>query len=131
MEIHEIITIIASTIAAISGIAVNTSRFRNWFVFTAYRDMSKDKILKNDYVREGFSFNKEVSDTLKSVQLSILRVEILQNIHNTPDKVNVIITLYEEYKKAGGNHYIDEVYAEWFEKYAKKVINKRITKGEK
>lgn len=62
-----------------------------------------------------------------SVNSQIKRVELLQMIHQSPSKALRIEALYKEYKSAGGNSYIDDVFEDWRTsfKQAKKNKNKK------
>jgi len=66
---------------------------------------------------------------LRQTRLAILRVEILTNIYNTPERAAAIEELYEEYQRLGGNHYIKGVMDAWRETYERGVLVKRISQG--
>lgn len=45
--------------------------------------------------------------------LRLRRVEIMQNLQMNPDDAQTIMSLYDEYRKRGGNSYIKERITEW------------------
>lgn len=49
----------------------------------------------------------------KDTQLSLLRLEILDLVHNDPTNIDTILETFDEYKTLGGNHYIDAIIAKW------------------
>jgi hypothetical protein len=95
------IILISSALTAVVAIAALTKKGRDWLI--------KPAVVLG-----------------KENQLSILRVEILLNIHNAPEKIEVIEDLYDEYTKLGGNKYISSVIHTWRDKYANDVIRGRI-----
>lgn len=72
-----------------------------------------------------FLFGDLIAD-VHETRLAVLRVEILTNIYNTPERAAVIEELFEEYKKLGGNYYINSIVQAWRDEYEKPVIKKRI-----
>jgi hypothetical protein len=64
---------------------------------------------------------------LQSLQRSVLRTELLLNIHNTPEKVEIIMGLAHKYfDDLKGNEYMTDVYKEWHESVAKRIIKERV-----
>ncbi|MDL2235462.1 hypothetical protein LJC07_04810 [Christensenellaceae bacterium OttesenSCG-928-L17] len=93
-------------------------------------------------VGKGFAFNNEIIKTLKESNAIMeymrndinrnhtdsLRVELLQLIHNTPEKAEIIEQVFDNYVKNGGNSYMLQVVEEWRKVYGGEVIRRRITK---
>jgi hypothetical protein len=101
MNIVQGLILLSSALTAVVAIAALTKKGRDWLI--------KPAVTLGEQNR-----------------LSILRVEILLNIHNAPEKVEIIEGLYDEYQKLGGNKYISSVIHTWREKYANDVIKERI-----
>ena len=95
----------------------------------------------DSFVGQEFKFNDEIAKSLSGIDATIsemqrslnknrvgnLRIELLQLIHNTPDKGEVIEQVYENYVRLGGNSYVHQVMQEWRKIYGKKTIRRHIT----
>lgn len=55
----------------------------------------------------------DLAEITKENRLAVLRVELNQLIHDDPDNEDTICKLFEEYKKAGGNKYMDLKFDKW------------------
>jgi hypothetical protein len=90
----------------------------------AFSHMRRDKQGKLYWYKESYEKNKQnkkldlILQEVKHVDLRVLRLEILNNIHDSPDKVDVIMGLYKHYKDVNGNSYVDAVYNAWYQMYA-------------
>lgn len=54
-----------------------------------------------------------LADITKENRLAVLRVELNQLIHDDPENEDTICKLFDEYKKAGGNKYMDLKFEKW------------------
>jgi len=102
-QANTILATILGLLVTLGGLATQAQKIRNYL----FGDLIQD-------VREA--------------RLAVLRVEILTNIYNTPERAAVIEELFEQYTRLGGNHYISGVVQAWREEYEKPVIEKRIGK---
>jgi len=98
-------------------------------------------IQDESFIGQEFKFNDEIAKSLSGINTTIsemqrsldknrvgnLRIELLQLIHNTPDKGEVIEQVYENYVSLGGNSYVHQVMQEWRKIYGKKTIRRHIT----
>ena len=101
----------------------------------------RSDIHDDSFVGQEFKFNDEIAKSLSGIDATIsemqrsldknrvgnLRIELLQLIHNTPDKADIIEQVYENYISLGGNSYVKQVMKEWREIYGKKTIRRHIT----
>jgi hypothetical protein len=55
----------------------------------------------------------ELGKQLSKTQREEIKSRIMLNIYTTPNKIEVIEQDYDEYKKLGGNSYIDKIIDEW------------------
>jgi hypothetical protein len=69
---------------------------------------------------------ERLESRLMDNDLTTKRVELLLYINTHPEKVEVICQLYDEYKKLGGNHYVDKAFDTFMVKYGAPVIGRRI-----
>lgn len=53
----------------------------------------------------------------KDMNMRMRRLEIQMNISHNPEDAETILSLYDEYRKAGGNSYIQDRVEQWHEKY--------------
>jgi hypothetical protein len=60
------------------------------------------------------------------LRCQVLRVTILNNIHHTPHKAEVIEEDYAAYKALGGNSYLDGVVEEWRRSHEAGLIARRL-----
>lgn len=95
----------------------------------------------DSFVGQEFKFNDEIAKSLSDIDATItemqrsldknrvgnLRIELLQLIHNTPDKADIIEQVYENYVSLGGNSYVHQVMVEWRKMYGKKTIRRHIS----
>jgi len=73
---------------------------------------------------------KDIRQKVMLLEMQILKMNIQLLIYNQPNKVQVILELYKQYKDLGGNSYIDLLIKEWQEEFAIHTIDERI-KGDK
>ena len=92
---------IASIITALTAIFIASRRGRDWLIRPAV-------------------------DACRKNELDIKRLEILLMINTQPAKVDTINNAYDEYKKMGGNSYIDSVIKEWRVLHEQKIIKERL-----
>jgi hypothetical protein len=50
---------------------------------------------------------------IRKTYISSLRLELLNQIQHTPQNKQHIMYLYDEYKSAGGNSYMDDYFNQW------------------
>lgn len=58
----------------------------------------------------------------KKIDLCLIkqtRLEIIAQVEHNPTDVKTILSLYDEYKKEGGNSYMDMYIRKWKKKYVK------------
>lgn len=83
-----------------------------------------------DKIDGGFErVSKEIAELDSKISLNrrdIVKLELLSTIRNTPELVEVIERLYNDYAELGGNSYICDIYSAWREEYAMKVLKARI-----
>lgn len=70
------------------------------FIFNYIRETRKEKRVR-------------LAHHISEINMKLKRMEIIMNIcHNSEDK-ETILKLYDEYKKIGGNSYIQHMISEW------------------
>lgn len=52
-------------------------------------------------------------DRPKDMNMRMRRLEILMNINHNPEDKETILNLYDEYRKEGGNSYIQDRVEQW------------------
>ena len=57
-----------------------------------------------------------IVETQKSMQLDILRLKFLQLVQHTPNERAIISSVFDEYKKLGGDSWVDDMYETWLKK---------------
>lgn len=62
---------------------------------------------------------KGISKKLDLCLMKQTRLEIIAQIEHNPTDVKTILSLYDEYKKEGGNSYMDVYVEKWKKKYLK------------
>ena len=62
---------------------------------------------------------KGLSDKIDLCLVKQTRLEIIAQIEHNPTDVKTILSLYDEYKKEGGNSYMDAYVNKWKKKYLK------------
>jgi hypothetical protein len=92
-------------------------------------------IIPDSYIGQQIDWNTVVDHKLDKIitqlgqhQLDIVKTHLLQLIHNTPEKVEIIEDIYSKYRELGGNSYICQVVEEWRDQYAKPIIHERVEK---
>ena len=134
-----IIATVATTLAAIILIVSTYRKIGKWISLkiakASINELKEPDIDPESYVGHAFAFDRVVVDELKSIHASILnsrkstlRIELLQLIHNTPEKTEIIEQLFDEYRSIGGNSYMIQVIKEYRTQYGREVIKKRIEK---
>jgi len=108
----EIVTVLMAPITAILTIIL-----KEWF---------SDRKWRRDLMEK---FNK-LTSRLDDNDLTTKRVELLLYINTHPDKVEPIFRMMDEYKRLGGDGYIDEVFAAYKEERARKIVRERLKHGE-
>lgn len=78
-------------------------------------DEKVDPIVKRqvDMQKQATDKFEQMDEQQKDIQLRLLRLEILNLLHNDPKNLDTILETFDEYKELGGNHYIDAVIAKW------------------
>jgi len=69
-----------------------------------------DQLKENVHIRTKLDF---INDSLATNNLDTKRLELLNYLQHTPTNKALIHQLYDAYKAAGGNSYMDEVYQQW------------------
>jgi len=131
MNTFQILTTVAAVIGSIGAIVTFTStiikRFTTNIVLPA---LKQDKELNDVETREYREYCKnkfESIDTdINELALLLLRLQILDNIHHTPTKLDAIYQDFQRYTDLGGNGYVALAVEEWRKKYAKAEMDKRI-----
>jgi len=91
-----------------------------------------DTDAKLDDIRKSITeIKNSFSEQLREIRIDQLYSRILDLVHHTPEKVELIEITYKKYKDLGGNGYIDKVYKEWETKYAIGIIKDRLNEGGK
>lgn len=60
---------------------------------------------------------EEIKTTLEEQSMDMLRIKILQMIHNSPNNVVAITSMFDEYTKKGGNSFVCDEFNDWKKKY--------------
>lgn len=127
-------TIIMTSLKVSKLIAILIGRF-------SINHIRRSDIQDESFVGQEFKFNDEIAKSLSDIDATIsemqrsldknrvgnLRIELLQLIHNTPDKADIIEQVYDNYVSLGGNSYVHQVMTEWRKIYGKKTIRRHIT----
>ena len=78
------------------------------------------------HINDLLKINKQISDKLDKfvdsqaeINRTSKRLEIMRLIDHDPNQVLLVSSLYDEYKKGGGNSYIDNLYNNYITKYGK------------
>ena len=85
------------------------------------------------YISKLFNFithksnSKDLNKKLDKQSLLIKRLELLHLFSDDPSQTLLINNIYDEYKKEGGNSYIDQKYQDWLEYYNN---NKKLNSNE-
>lgn len=51
------------------------------------------------------------------MQLDILRLKYLQLVQHSPNEKAIIMSVFDEYKKMGGDSWIDDIHENWLKKH--------------
>ena len=65
----------------------------------------------------------------KDMNMRMRRLEIQMNISHNPEDAETILSLYDEYRKEGGNSYIQDRVEQWHDKYKQDHSPRRGKKG--
>lgn len=78
-------------------------------------DEKVDPIVKRQVAMQKQATDKfdQIDEQQKDIQMRLLRLEILNLLHNDPTNLDTILETFDEYKELGGNHYIDAIIAKW------------------
>lgn len=75
-----------------------------------------------------FTHNRRTLDTIvenqKAMQLDILRMKFLQLVQHNPNERAIISSVFDEYKKLGGDSWVDDMYETWLKKQKRKSRRK-------
>jgi hypothetical protein len=66
----------------------------------------------------GIGRGRRIESILKDTRVRVLRLEILDAM-NRKD-MRLVCALFDDYKKLGGNHYLDALYTDFMKKRRKK-----------
>jgi hypothetical protein len=75
-------------------------------------------------------FLKPVIEKVERLEFETKKQDLLILIDTQPTKVDIIESVYDNYKKLGGNSYMDSLIAEWRDIYEKDIIRHQLEKGE-
>jgi type III secretory pathway component EscV len=64
---------------------------------------------------------EKINSRLTEVELSTMRIEIVSMIEQHPEERLLICRMYDEYKKSGGNTYIDSLFDNWKRSFNKEL----------
>ena len=57
-----------------------------------------------------------VLDNQANMKLDMLRLKYLQMVQHNPKEKAIILSLFDEYKRLGGNSWIADIHEEWLKK---------------
>lgn len=60
---------------------------------------------------------EDIKRKLEDQAMDMLRIKILQMIHNSPKNVVAITSLFDEYTNKGGNSFVCDEFNDWKKKY--------------
>jgi hypothetical protein len=70
-----------------------------------------------DTLRKNFEKNEKADESrFRQTRQKLMRLELLNMIQHSPENKNAIMSLYDQYKRIGGNSYIKEIYTDWKER---------------
>lgn len=72
-----------------------------------------------------FALLKDIQTDQKILKKDNLRLQSLQMMQHDPTNRYAITLLYDQYKKLGGNSYLDAEYEKWAKKYNKPTKAKK------
>lgn len=139
-----IIVTIASVLTALGTIIAISSKLSQYLAIRigrfAVNYIRPEDLSPDSMIGESIKFKEEIAQSLESISVSMsemqkdisknrvdnLRIELLQLIHNTPHKAEVIEKVYSQYVAMGGNSYVKQVMNEWRAVHEKEVIRETI-----
>lgn len=62
---------------------------------------------------------KQINDKLNELAISVKKIELQTMIYNRPKEISVIFSIFDEYKKLGGDSWADDLFLQWRAKYVK------------
>lgn len=62
---------------------------------------------------------ESITQKLQELAISTKKIELQTAIYNRPKEVAVIFSIFDEYKKMGGDSWADDLFLQWRQKYAK------------
>ena len=62
---------------------------------------------------------EKITQKLQELAISTKKIELQTAIYNRPKEVAVIFSIFDEYKKMGGDSWADDLFLQWRQKYAK------------
>lgn len=87
-----------------------------------------------EYIVKKWQYKSRVEDKIDmliksnaELKLETLRIKYLHFYHHQPWEANIISSIFDEYKKLGGNSWIDDLHEEW-KKNLRKGTYKKPTK---
>ena len=72
-----------------------------------------------------FALLKDIQKDQKILKMDTLRLQSLQMMQHDPINRFAITLLHDQYKKLGGNSYLDAEYEKWAKKYNKPTKEKK------
>lgn len=70
------------------------------------------------FLTDWFGRGRRIESMLKDTRTRVLRLEILDAMKRKD--VRLVCSLFDDYKRMGGNHYLDALYADFIKKAKKK-----------
>lgn len=70
------------------------------------------------FLTDWFGRGRRIETILKDTRTRVLRLEILDAMKRKDTRL--VCALFDDYKKMGGNHYLDALYADFMKKAKKK-----------
>ena len=64
-----------------------------------------------------FVMLKDIQRDQKILKMDTLRLKFLTMVQQSPTEVAIILALFDEYKKEGGDSWIDDIFLKWKKKY--------------
>ncbi|MBR4419678.1 MAG: hypothetical protein IKT32_02245 [Clostridia bacterium] len=65
-----------------------------------------------------------ILENQKNMQLDILRMKFLQLVQHNPNERAIISSVFDEYKKLGGDSWVDDMYETWLKKQKRRSKRK-------
>lgn len=70
------------------------------------------------FLTDWFGRGRRIESILKDTRTRVLRLEILDAMKRKD--IRLVCALFDDYKKMGGNHYLDALYTDFMKKAKKK-----------